>query len=101
MQRMIATVEGYGGVLVFARSLDQLAKRIEWVVGRPVSSIQPEKPESTEIETRARTKQAHDQREAERLEALRKVAECDLPGHDCNERREILAARLELGETAA
>lgn len=42
---------------------------------------------------------------SERLEALRKVAISSLPSHDCQERRDILAARKELGmlqpETAA
>lgn len=96
--RMIATVEGYGEVLVFARSLDQLDKRLEWVIGRPVRSIQPEQPEAVVLDTRiVMGKQEHERKEAERLEQLEKIATQDLLGHDCAHDREIIAARAELG----
>lgn len=39
--RVTATIDGYGEVLVCARSLDALEQRIQWVAGRRVLSVKP------------------------------------------------------------
>ena len=41
VQRLTVTFEGYGPVLVLARSLDNLAQRLQWIVGRPVLNLKP------------------------------------------------------------
>lgn len=75
-QRLSVTFKGYGSALVFARSLDGIEKRLEWIVGQPVLALkaaEPEAPLAAEVP----------------------------PSHDCSRRREILAARKELGMPAA
>lgn len=96
-QRLKVTFSGYGPVLVLARSLDNIEKRLEWIVGQPVIRIRQAEgvadpvapPDPLRIEQAAK--------EADRKARVRKMAGEPLPSHDCHQRREILAARQELG----
>jgi hypothetical protein len=99
-QRMTATFEGLGPVLVLARSLDQLAKRLEWIVGRAVIDLKPAEPEAPAAERPNLLHKQANAKEAERQAELRKLAAEDPPSHDCGRRREILSARRELGMAA-
>jgi hypothetical protein len=96
-QRLVATVDGYGPVLIAARSLDNLAQRLEWIIGREVSDLRPAPVESAAPPAPGLLRQEQAAKEAERLARVRKLAGESLPGHDCELRREILAARRELG----
>lgn len=98
--RMTATLEGLGPVLVLARSLDQLAQRLEWIVGRAVLDLKPAEPEVSAAEQPNMLHKAANAKEAERLEQVRKLAAEDPPSHDCSRRREILEARRVLGLAA-
>lgn len=98
--RVIAVVAGYGPVLVAARSMDNLAQRLEWITGKQVLEIQPEPPVVNLIDPDLQRIRHHNSREVERLVALRKVADRELLGHDCSHDRETLAARRELGDDA-
>jgi hypothetical protein len=100
-QRLIVTFEGYGQVLVFARSMDSLEKRLEWIVGQPVISIKQAEAiaPTNERPDPLRTEQAA--KESDRMEQVRKLAGEALPSHDCALRREIIAARDELGMPVA
>ncbi|MCV2218895.1 hypothetical protein [Thauera sp. Sel9] len=99
--RLTATLEGHGKVRVYARSLDLLEKRIEWIAGRRVIELKPAEleqapaPKPSVLHT-----QAADQ-EAARIADLRKIAAQEPPAHDCSLRREILAARAELNKSHA
>lgn len=102
VQRMTATFEGYGDVLVLARSLDNLAQRLEWIVGRPVLSLKPAEPEAPPVERVDCFKQQEiNAKESASQERVRKLATQVPPSHDCHQRREILAARKELGMSVA
>lgn len=96
VQRMMATFEGFGQVLVLARSLDNLEKRLEWIVGRPVLALQPAESEAQPVVREDFTRREVNAKEAERLEQVRKLAKEVPPVHDCQHRRDILAARAEL-----
>lgn len=96
-QRIVASVDGYGSVLIAARSLDNLAQRLEWIVGAKVSELRPAPVESVAQPAPGQLRQEQAAKEAERLARVRKVAGEELPNHDCNMRREIIAARRELG----
>ena len=104
-QRLVATFPRYGDVQIYARSLDNLAKRLQWIVGEAPTEICEWAPEVPAVSPQQAAKREANRKEIERLEALRKVAISNLPSHDCQERRDILAARKELGmllpETAA
>ncbi len=95
--RMTATLEGIGPVLVLARSLDQLAQRLEWVIGRAVLDLKPAEAESPLAAQTDFNRIAVNAKEAERLELVRKLAKEVPPVHDCQHRRDILDARVELG----
>jgi len=96
-QRMTAIFDGYGPVLVVTRSLDNLAQRLQWVVGRAVFDLKPAEEEApAAVRPNLLHKQAN-AKEADRLEQARKLAAEEPPAHDCSRRREILAARRELG----
>lgn len=97
VQRMTATFEGYGPVLVLARSLDQLAQRLQWIVGRPVLELKPAEPEALPAVPTDFNRIQVNAKEAERLEQVRKLSKEVPPSHDCQHRRDILAARSELG----
>ncbi len=100
VQHMTATLEGLGPVLVLTRSVDQLAQRLEWIVGRAVLDLKPAEPEAPATEQPNLLHKAANAKEAERLETVRKLAAEAPPSHDCSRRREILAARRELGMAA-
>jgi hypothetical protein len=97
VQRLTATFEGIGQVLVLARSMDNLEKRLEWIVGRPVLALKPAESEATPAVTEDFTRRDVNAKEAERMEQVRKLAKEVPPVHDCQHRRDILAARAELG----
>lgn len=98
--RMTATLEGLGPVLVLTRSLDQLAQRLEWIVGRTVRELKPADPEAPATERPNLLHKEAKAKETERMEQVRKLATEEPPSHDCSRRREILAARRELGMAA-
>lgn len=95
-QRMTATFEGYGPVLVLTRSLDNLAQRLQWIVGRKVIDIKHAAEEAPAIERPNFLHRQANAQEADRLEQARKLAAEEPPAHDCSLRREILAARREV-----
>jgi len=99
-QRMTATFEGYDPVLVVTRSLDNLAQRLQWIVGRKVIDLKPAEDEAPAIERPNLLHKQANAKEAERLEQARKLADEEPPAHDCSRRREILEARRELGIAA-
>lgn len=77
VHRMLVTIEGYGTVLVLTRSLDRLAERIEWIVGRPVLDLgiaAPETPPAPKPDLLRR-----EQINAERIANMRKMAAEPLP----------------------
>lgn len=97
VQRLTATFDGYGPVLVLARSLDNLEKRLEWIVGRQVLSLKPAEAEAPPAAHTDFNRREVNAKEAERLELVHKLAKEVPPVHDCQHRRDILAARSELG----
>jgi hypothetical protein len=97
VQRMTATFDGLGPVLVLARSLDNLAQRLEWIVGRPVLALKSADPEALPAVRTDFNQREVNAKEAERMEQVRKLAVEALPSHDCQQRRDIVAARAELG----
>ncbi len=96
-QRLTVTFQGYGPVLVFARSLDNIEKRLEWIVGRPVLNLKPCEPDVPPAAPADFNRREINAKEAERLEQIRKLATEVPPSHDCSRHREILEARRELG----
>jgi hypothetical protein len=96
-RRMVATFPSFGEVLVYARSLDSLAQRLHWIVGEEPTAIADWQPEVPTVSPQMAAKREANRKEIERLEGLRKLAAEDPPSHDCSRRREILAARRELG----
>ena len=101
VQRMTVTFEGYGPVLVLARSLDNLEQRLQWIVGRPVLNLKPAEAEAPPAAQTDFNRIQVNAKEAERLELVRKLAKEVAPPHDCQRRRDILAARVELGMPVA
>lgn len=99
-QRMTATFEGYGPVLVLTRSIDNLAQRLQWIVGRAVIDLKPAEEETPAVERPNLLHKQANAMEADRLEQARKLAAEEPPSHDCSLRREILAARRKLGIAA-
>lgn len=99
-QRMTATFEGFGSVLVVTRSLDNLAQRLQWVVGRTVIDLKPAEEEAPAAVRPNLLHKLASAKEADRLEQVRKLAAEEPPAHDCSRRREILEARRELGIAA-
>lgn len=98
--KLVATFPTHGDVVVLTRSRRDLAQRLEWIVGEAPTSIADWHPEVPAVSPQQALKRAANKKEVERLEALRKVAIGNLPSHDCQERREVLAARRELGVPA-
>lgn len=99
--RLTATLEGYGEVLVYARSLDLLESRIEWICGRRVLDLKPTADEPPPARHPSLLEREAAAKEDDRIAGLRKLAAQDLPDHDCRLRDEILAARAELGLSLA
>jgi len=97
VHRVIATFPAYGDVRILARSLDSLEKRLEWIVGEAPTAIVDWQPEVPAVSPQMAAKREYNRNEVERLEGLHKVATEVPPSHDCSRRREILAARRELG----
>lgn len=95
-QPMMATFEGLGPVLMLTRSMDQLAKRLERIVGRAVIDLQPAEAEAPAIERPNLLHKQANAKETDRLEHVRKLAAENPPSHYCSRRRETLAARREL-----
>ena len=96
VHRRMVTFDGYGEVLILARSLENLEQRLQWIVGKPVQSIRAAQPEATPAPTVTLAQREAQAKEAERLENVRKLAAQQLPGHDCQLQRDILEARKEL-----
>ena len=100
VRRKVATFPSYGEVLVYARSLDSLAQRLQWIVGEEATAIADWQPDVPAVSPQLAAKREHNRKEIERMEGLRKLAAEDPPSHDCSRRREILEARRELGMAA-
>lgn len=96
-RRIVATFPSYGEVLVYARSLADIEKRLEWIVGEAPTAILDWRPDVPAVSPQLAAKREHNRKEVERLEGLRKIATQDLLGHDCQHDRDVLAARQELG----
>ncbi len=93
--RVNVTLDGVGVVPVLTRSMGHLAERIQWVTGHMVLKIEEEQPAAPVQEKPPLTE--GQKKAAERLQELKKLAAMELPAHDCALRKDILAARRELG----
>ena len=96
-KRIVATFPSYGEVQVYARSLDNLEKRLMWIVGEAPTAIVAWQPDVPAVSPQQAAKREANRKEIERLEEVRKVATQELLGHDCQHDRNVLAARRELG----
>lgn len=96
-KRVFATFPSFGDVLVYARSLDNLEKRLQWIVGEAPTAIADWQPEVPAVSPQLASKREANRKEIERLGELRKLAAQELLGHDCQHDRNVLAARRELG----
>lgn len=96
-RRIVATFPSYGDVQVYARSLDNIEKRLQWIVGEAPTAIAEWKPEVPAVSPQMAAKREHNRKEIERLEGLRKIATQDLLGYNGPHDRDVLAARRELG----
>lgn len=97
--RLNVTLDGVGVVPVLTRSMGHLAERIQWITGRMVLKIEEEQPAAPVQEKKTPTE--GQKKAAERLQELKKLAAMELPAHDCALRKDILAARRELGQKVA
>jgi len=97
VHRVVANFPTYGDVQVYARSLDNIEKRLQWVVGEAPTAIADWHPDVPAVSPQLAAKREFNRKEVELVEALRKLATRELPSHDCNARRDILEARRELG----
>lgn len=88
-----AEIEELGRISVLAFSADELARRIGWGTGYRVQALEPYTPpqESTVAPINAGIA-----RHQARMDKLRHLAAQVPPSHDCEARRDILAARAEL-----
>ena len=89
------TLDGVGVVPVLTRSMGHLAERIQWITGYMVLNIEEDQPAAPVQEKPPLT--GGQKKAAERLQELKKLATQELPAHDCALRKDILAARRELG----
>lgn len=96
--RVNVTLDGVGVVPVLTRSMGHLAERIQWITGYMVLKIEEEKPAAPVREKPPLTD--GQKKAAERLQELKKLAAKPLPPQDCALRKDILAARRELGMAA-
>lgn len=97
--RVNVTLDGIGVVPVLTRSMGHLAERIQWITGYMVLKIEEEKPAVPVQEKPTLTE--GQKKAAERLQELKKLAAKELPPQDCALRKDILAARRELGMVEA
>lgn len=98
-----AQVPGIGEILVLSRGSSFLAERMDWL-GLPASSVVDLMPAVRPSGPRVPApRSVSAQRPDQRLDRLRQLADEEPPAHDCERRREILAARMELAgmESAA
>lgn len=89
----VADFSDGGSARVAARSAHMLAERIEWQTGKVVRAVrlfESPQPEAAAAQPAMRRGQ-------ERLENQKELAGMEPPTHDCAARRDILAAREELG----
>lgn len=86
-----ANVESIGKVKVLARHPQFLVERMTWILGLDVADVQ-EIDARPPIPTEARREAKTD----DKLLRLRILAAKEQPAHDCQIRRDILAARVEL-----
>lgn len=96
-RRIVATFPSYGEVLVYARSLDNIEKRLKLIVGEVPTAIADWQPEVPAVSPKMAVKREANRKEVERLEGLRKIAMQDLLGHECQHDRDVLSARRKLG----
>jgi len=99
-----AQVHGHGEMLVLSRSPQFLAERMGWL-GLPAVSMVEIQPARAKAEGQARAVSdigaaLNKAREGERLSRLRALADEETPAHDCDRRRQILAARAEIERLA-
>lgn len=84
---------------VWAMRARRLAERIEDVTGADVEQVTPIRQEPPKAPVNdSFNEHAKGVAQSARIETLKKLAAQEPPSHDCSARREILAARLELGE---
>lgn len=93
-KRMIATIDGRQ-IPLLARGTKDLVNRIEMLTGAKVENLTVDSL-PTAAATPARRSEPL-QKAADRREKLRQLADQVPPAHDCSLRKEILAARAELG----
>jgi hypothetical protein len=94
-QRFIATFSDGQKAIVISRSPEALERRIEWVAGLKVVGLASDTPPVIAIKQPANDEYQRlaDERKAE----LKDLAGQELPPHECALRKDILAARRELG----
>lgn len=88
-----AEIGELGRVPVLAYSADELARRIGWGTGYRVQALEPYAPPQ---ESTVAPLNAGIARHQARMDKLRHLAAQVPPSHDCEARRDILAARAEL-----
>lgn len=97
--RLSVRLEGLDApVLVLTRSMDDLARRIEWITGHRVVEIGEYQEKPQPVATIAPDPAAYRQA---RIDTLRRLASQELPAHECALRKDILEARGELERMAA
>ena len=96
-KRLVVTFPTWGRVEVYARSLNNLEQRLEWIVGERPTEIAEWQPERPEVTPEQAARREANRKEIERLAELRNIATQEPPSHDCHRRREILEARQKLG----
>lgn len=94
--RLQVNIAGYGLVLVLARSTDNLAQRIEWIVGAKAQDIQEAPAVGMQTKTPSPLEEMAWKLAAQKLDKLKELAAQEPPAHDCHLRKEILRARQEL-----
>lgn len=98
-----ARVPGFGDMLVLSRSAVFLAERMDWL-GFPATAVElmlPAVRPSAMAAAVPSRRAAAAPKPDDRLDRLREIAGHEPPAHDCQRRREILAARLELANAGA
>lgn len=93
-----AKISGFGEVLILSRSDNFLVERMGWL-GLAASSVVAEKVDVPRTTPPAPVVEKPTPQQI-RLGKLRALANQELPPHDCDLRREVLAARAELEQLA-